>query len=108
MPTKKQLQEKIETLEFQNESLKTVLQYQKNDIAKLETELANFSQYRIVMNNIYQNRTKAYQEDAPYAFYYKKLVKVIEDTPAIQSEWERFMTYVKLSCSEDEIRQLGG
>lgn len=38
--------------------------------------------------------------------YYKILTDVIQNTPALQSEWSKFMTLIKLAAETEEIEKL--
>jgi len=37
---------------------------------------------------------------------YDKMLEIIERTPALQTEWERFSMLLKLSCEPNEIEVL--
>lgn len=112
METENETQEQMKALIFQNESLKAVLEYQKQDIEKLQTRIKNFESDRNIRtqrhSEMMEFQEARFHEAEQHAFYYRRLLKIIHETPAIQSEWEKFMVYVKLSCDAEDIKQLGG
>lgn len=38
--------------------------------------------------------------------YYKLLTEIIQNTPALQSEWNKFVTLIKLAAEKEEIEKL--
>ncbi len=108
------MQKTEDELKVENKRLKMLLNLREDKIVTLQAKIEDLNKKykkKIDLNmreKSVRQEEEAFQARRIKAYYYEKLMQVLEENEFLKFEWVKFMTYVKLIVDPEVVKELGG